>query len=209
MRYAAPFAILLLTLLSACAQSDYLVAAALREEPEREAVEAQLSLERHYTHHAATIGVASEIVRLHVDDAFSSYERAKILRAVNEWNHVLNGFVRLDLVSSPSIPSVWEVMPAHGGPPKRNRENVLAITMPLPSGGGLVLVIVDVLEGRDLGSVMRHELGHVMGLGHDPKGHLMAPHYSDRDQQCVDKAASDAIAVARRLPAAALNWCNG
>jgi len=70
-----------------------------------------------------------------------------------------------------------------------------------------VIVYVDRVRGYDLASVMRHELGHVLGLGHDPDGRLMSSRYTASRQQCIDRAAAAAVAAHRTLPPAALNWC--
>ena len=69
-----------------------------------------------------------------------------------------------------------------------------------------MIVYRDRIGMRDLGSVVMHELGHVLGLGHGPKG-LMAAHYHPTDQQCVDKATIADVAAQRRLPINQLNWC--
>ena len=71
-----------------------------------------------------------------------------------------------------------------------------------------MIVYLDRIGTRDLGSVMMHELGHVLGVGHADKG-LMATHYHPVDQQCVDKATVAAVAAKRQLPADKLNWCEG
>ena len=71
----------------------------------------------------------------------------------------------------------------------------------------MVTVYVDRVRGYDLTSVMRHELGHVLGLGHDPNGRLMSSHYTTSRQQCIDRAAADAVAAKRGLPPGELNWC--
>jgi len=221
MRRRILFPLLLLPLLGGCLGPDYLVA---HTPNDPSALEETASLRESglpYTSHRPAIAkpeiVQPEIVRIDIDKRFDAYDRAKILRAVNEWNHVLNGFVRLDIApmmddSPPTGRSQgWAVVAMHGGnaqPPRGAPfAHALAVTYPLRPIGGMVIVYVDRLGGRDLVGVMRHELGHVLGLGHDPHGRLMSSRYTADRQQCVDKAAAEAIAASRKLPAAELNWC--
>jgi Matrixin len=202
--------LLVLPLLGGCVSSDHLVA----DKPaDTSAIEEVTSLSEnapHYTaHHAVT--AKPEIVRIAIDDQFTLYERAKILRAVNEWNHVLNGFVKLDIDPKADHGQFWVIVPMDGGrpPPVRGVSlgHALATTQQALPVGGLVTVYVDRVRGYDLTSVMRHELGHVLGLGHDPNGRLMSSHYTGSRQQCIDRAAAQAVAANHALPPGALNWC--
>ena len=127
----------------------------------------------------------------------------------------LNGFVRFTIVegSGASVPNArpsrpWSIMAAQGISPRvvPGPTIALAHTQPLPGSGGLMIVYVDRIGTRDLGSVVMHELGHVLGVGHGEKG-LMAAHYHPADQQCVDKATITAVAAKRRLAVDQLNWC--
>ena len=171
--------------------------------------------EPRYTSHRST-AARPEIVRIAVDEQFTLYERAKILRAINEWNLALNGFVRLDTgpmtnggrAATDHLQS-WFIVPERGGrPPPVNGTtpgHALAATRSAPQVGGMVVVYVDRVRGYDLANVMRHEIGHVLGLGHDRTGRLMSSRYVTDRQQCIDQAAADAIAASRKLPAAELN----
>ncbi len=171
--------------------------------------------ERAALHEPSVDRYQAEIVQIDIDEQFNLYDRAKILRAVNEWNHVLNGFVRLDIATKTDgrpmadQPLTWWVVLARADKPGSSAlfGNALALTYPLRGIGGMVIVYVDRLGKRDLASVMRHELGHVLGLGHDPHGRLMSIRYTENNQECVDKAAAEAIAANRKLRVTDLNWC--
>jgi hypothetical protein len=203
---------LLLSLLPGCMESGYLVTS-LAADPAATGQPARVTAVR-YTNHrpAATI---EEIVPLRLAGSFSPGDRAKILRAVNEWNVALNGFVRFTIVDSSAASSAnarqsrpWSIMAAEGIGPRVAPGPTIALahTQAIPGAGGLMIVYVDRIGMRDLGSVVMHELGHVLGVGHGEKG-LMAAHYHSTDQQCVDKATITAVAAKRRLAVNQLNWC--
>lgn len=209
---------LLLSLLPGCIESGYLVTS-LAADPVANGPSAttQVSALR-YTNNrpAATV---EETVPLHVAGPFGLGDRAKILRAVNEWNVALNGFVRFEILddaaaptADPRQPRPWTIMAAQGvgtgvGPRVAPGPTIaLAHTLAVPGAGGLMIVYLDRIGRRDLGGVVMHELGHVLGLGHGERG-LMAAHYHPTDQQCVDKATISAVAAKRRLAVGHLNWC--
>ena len=171
--------------------------------------------------------VQAEIIPVRIDSQFNVEERAKILEALRHWNHALNGQIRFDVSSVPYTASgafsaapqnknAWIVarvsgtgaMPA-GATPSRGPQlgMTLAQTQQLLGNGGMVLVFADKLGQRDLGGIMLHELGHVLGLGHDNAGRLMAPTYSTANQQCIDRGAVQAVAQIKGLAFENLNWC--
>ena len=202
----------LLSLLPGCMESGYLVTS-LAGDPVAASHPAQVAALRYTNHRPAA--TAEEIVPLRIKGSFTPGDRAKILRAVNEWNVALNGFVRFTIVDDSSAPVAnppqsrpWSIMAAQGIGPRvvPGPTIALAHTQPLPGSGGLMIVYVDRIGTRDLGSVVMHELGHVLGVGHGEKG-LMAAHYHPTDQQCVDKATIMAVAAKRRLAVNQLNWC--
>lgn len=180
---------------------------------------------RRYTNRPAHRG-ATEIITVRIDRKFEANDRMKILRAIKEWNHVLNGHVRFEVnavpFGTPGQPPVpasavagatasskdWVIAHAPGRGPSRGTRGstVLAVTQHIPSGG-LMLLYADAAGDADLGNVMLHELGHALGLGHDPAALLMSTNYRGDHQGCVDEGTVKTLAALKALPIDDLNWC--
>jgi hypothetical protein len=168
-----------------------------------------------------------EIIPVRIDTAFNGADRATIERSVAEWNHVLNGHIRLEIAEAfnagptptPYVakdPKTWFIGKVNGTGPgidsghgirKGAFSRALAQTHELANDGQLVLVFADRVGKRDLNGILLHEMGHALGLGHDARGQLMHAHYSSTKQQCIDRSAVYALAAQRRLPFDELNWC--
>ena len=196
---------LLLSLLCACVDDNRYLLTTATHDNLVPAIDTPRRAELHYTAHAAAT-TRAEIIALRLSGPFGLGDRARIFRAVNEWNVALNGFVRFEIVPEGGPPTggkSWTILASNDNAPAAR--SALAFTYATPSGG-LMAVYLDRIGNRDLGGVVMHELGHVLGLGHDSGG-LMATHYHPTAQQCVDKAAVQAVAAKRSLPLGQLNWC--
>jgi hypothetical protein len=203
--------------LGACVQRDYLVA-----DPADNGMPAGEALYTDNVSYVTSYSTNVEIIPLRLDPAFPADERREILRAVGEWNHVLNGYVRFEPAikvfhsegqrSDPAPPrvNVWSILPARGAVPIGGRvARPMALLQPTPHGGGVVMIFRGETALAALAAAVRHELGHVLGLPHDPASRLMSPIHDALGQRCIDKATVAAIARMRSLPLDQLNWCAG
>lgn len=179
---------------------------------------------RPYTNRPAHTGRA-EIITIRIDHQFEPSEQFKVLKAIEEWNYVLNGHIRFDISSvsfgavaprpAPAMPEAstgsknWVIAHAAGrGQDRGNSSEVVALTQRLPSGGGLMILYDDAIGRADLGNIVLHELGHVLGLDHDPATRLMSANYLADRQGCVDELTVKALAALKGLPIDGLNWCS-
>jgi len=184
----------------------------------------ETSLYRYTDKPSSAAAAGGRTLTLYIDRDFDAAERERIGLALQQWNHVLNGFVRLHPTLLPSDPAgrtlaqlrrsgAWIVAKVDSRHPAARERTALAMTVGggrLGSrGGGFVFVIGDRFAMRDLTAVMLHELGHVLGAGHDPHGHLMAPVYDRNNGHCIDRGAVAMVASAQHLPLGQLNWCVG
>jgi|LNAP01.1.fsa_nt_gb hypothetical protein len=179
---------------------------------------------RPYTNRPAHTGRA-EVITIRIDHQFDPSEQFKVLKAIEEWNHVLNGHIRFDVSSvsfgavaprpAPAVPAastsskILVIAHAAGrGQDRGNAGDVLAVTQRLPGGGGLMILYDDAIGGADLGNIVLHELGHALGLEHDPAARLMSANYLTDRQGCVDEVTVKALAALKGLPIDGLNWCS-
>jgi hypothetical protein len=203
---ASVMALLVLALTSGCANPEYLSTRSSALKP----AESLRDTGPNYTSHPGA-AIRPEIFSLIVADTFSVHERAKILRAVNEWNVALNGFIRFEIMAenNGALPGAREhwVITSKQGLHTAGSSIALAATYFAPGVGGVMAIYVDRIGRRDLGGVAMHELGHVLGLGHSGKGGLMAAQYHPTSQRCVDRATIEAVAAKYALQSMRLNWC--
>jgi hypothetical protein len=106
---------------------------------------------------------------------FAPDERARILQAAEDWN--ATGFARFDLA-----PGGWKIVRSDARLPQFAVTNTAARE-----------VMVYRSAPSDLRGIMRHELGHVLGLDHTASG-LMSPRYDQRAYSRIDSSTLKTLA---------------
>ncbi len=154
---------------------------------------------------------------MQIDPAFNDRQRADMVRAVGQWNYVLNGHMRFEVTTasgnflavskSADTTRAWFVARQMAGNDFRRREFVnLALT--IGGSSGVVVFYVDrVSVWMDPFKIMLHEFGHTLGLQHDSRSHLMSAQYWGDDQKCIDRVTVEQLSGILHLPRDELNWC--
>jgi hypothetical protein len=197
-----------LILLAGCSQPQHLFT-----EPANVAVapasSSVPSAPRGYTSHPAH-GGPGQVFKLAIDRDFDDRQRAKILSAMEEWNYVLNGAARFELVPNP-VPGGWTVAVSRRGilPIDYTNPQPLAVNVRTGKLGGVIVVYVSRIEDpylsndgtRDLRGVMVHELGVALGGGN---GSTLK---TASIQSCIDKDMATSVGTVLEIPVERLNWC--
>ena len=177
-----------------------------------------------YTDHPQR-AATGRVLPIFIDRDFSAAEYERVVLAIKQWNHVLNGFLQMrpqNLPDNPSVATLSQIRRSGGWivarvdsrhPVARQPQAARALALTAGGNGGFIYVISDRFALGDLTGVMMHEFGHVLGAGHDPAndggGHLMASIYDAGNGRCIDRSAVSMVAMAQRLPLTQLNWCVG
>jgi hypothetical protein len=173
-----------------------------------------------YTDNPVPAAVRTHVIAVYIGQDFEPVERERIGSALQQWNHVLNGFLLFRAMLLPNDPSErnmvrrsggWIIAKVYSRHPAARSPSALGLTVGSLGGpgGGYVYIIADRVGVGDLTAVVLHELGHVLGAGHDPHGHLMAPLFDHTNGHCIDRRAVAMVAAAQHLPLGLLNWCTG
>ena len=120
---------------------------------------------------------ATAVAPIHLEIlGFAPDDKARILQAAEDWN--ATGFARFDLA-----PGGWKIVRSDARLPQFAVTNTAARE-----------VMVYRSAPSDLRGIMRHELGHVLGLDHTASG-LMSPRYDQRAYSRIDSRTLTTLAM--------------
>lgn len=171
-----------------------------------------------------------QLISFYVDKDFNKPERQALEQAMNEWNHALNGYMRLQIISdkvnhedkkgmhdlvrklSPTGEGVIMLKLNHDDEFLQDvteEENAikLAFTNGIGESGHLLVVVADTIGSKDLHKILLHEIGHLMGSDHISAPSLMYPIYGYKQLNCIDKLTLAVVAEYRDLDLDRLNYC--
>lgn len=164
-----------------------------------------------------------EEMGLWLDVGFSDLEVVQIERGIEQWNHVLNGNLRIVvlgrhnlemelvdrvLVSSSHERLVMKVPETSPIIPFMDESGALTITIAWCDriSGHLMYFVSGRVGLGDMEPVFLHEMGHMLGLGH-MEGKLMYPNYKKSHYLCIDKLAAEGVARVHGWSPLSMNYC--
>lgn len=156
----------------------------------------------------------ARVIPIWIDKTFSSNDKLAIDDAINSWNLVLNGSIRLQPVTYEFDMEPDDIMRAI-------RERGLLV-MKVTSdnsmvdkdtrawvnelGGFKLYVVKDRVSTEMMSGVMMHEIGHALGASHREAG-LMFQHYRKEMYSCIDFATVKQVSDYQKIRLDYLNHC--
>lgn len=151
-----------------------------------------------------------------IDKTFSNQDKLDIDNAINQWNYVLNGTMKLIPVSyefdmEPEI--IHQAINEHGllvlkiysSSHMIPHNNTLAWVNGL--GGITLYVVKNRVPHEMMTPVMLHEIGHVLGADHQDGFTLMNPQFDEDKYSCIDYETVKQVSLYNFIPVAYLNYC--
>jgi len=156
--------------------------------------------DKEVTYHYLTqdkVEVETKVMRVYTDLFFTDEERHIIWRAMDRWNLVMNGYVKME-DGGGFMMEIEKIKEAESGgayivmrlgvnsPLIKNEPGKMTLGFTDAIGGKYLYLVPDYIGEENLYGVVLHEFGHLMGARHTETG-LMKAGYSVGKEVCVDK----------------------
>lgn len=165
---------------------------------------------------------------VYLDKDLTKVEKSTIEQVIAEWNYVLNGYMKIQVMSSnvdhnsidSLVDTAKQIFETNDGImllsvqhdnellPMQVDDSTLAFVNGLGDRGYILVVLNDRLGTKSLHKILLHEFGHLMGAGHVMTESLMYPAYGHLQKDCVDKITASQVATYRHLDLNHLNYCS-
>lgn len=167
-------------------------------------------------------------VPIYVDTKFTVQQKQVIFNVINEWNHVLNNQMRMEVLDwkfdlntdagknvkkdieltdeGIIILSVKSTDPILGKY-ENDGGQTLAFVDHLGNKAHHVFVLNDRIGKRNFHKIMLHEFGHTLGAMHVSASSLMFPYIGYMQRDCVDKITAAQVASYNNLNLQYMNYC--
>lgn len=156
-----------------------------------------------------------------IDSSFGDADQISLDAAISSWNYALNGYIKFAVITN------YYHIPANPHEGSANSDGLLIMKInaanppvPIPEhparvwafcddiGGHRIFVIRNRMENDQVGGVILHELGHILGARHVyGDDHLMFRYYSENGNACIDYNAIQQVANYNHIPIDNLNYC--
>lgn len=160
-----------------------------------------------------------------IDSRFNKAEVIAINDSIAEWNGVFNGQITVTtvgyfdgsdegeakLIKANMTGLGWVIMRLDSDDPWLDGvvepgDGTLAFVTRFD--GHLMVVVGDMVVGRNLKTILMHEMGHLFGAGHVKVANsLMVPYYGPKQATCIDKVTVAQVAEFQKMDLKSLNYC--
>jgi hypothetical protein len=182
-----------------------------------------LVLPFHYIQSGGYSQVALRTVHIWIDKEFGAGDQVAIDDAIRQWNFALNGYVKLEVMSTTfdmepevinraNLEGGWLIMKVHSGnsiipdQPINGKLQYYTLAWVNEIGGHHMWMVRDRLRNEWMTGVALHEIGHMLGAEHDDV-YLMQPHFNWEDYRCVDQYTLKQVALYQHIQLKNLNYC--
>ena len=157
--------------------------------------------------------------KVYIDQDFDFYDKDRISSALADWNYTFNGaaeFVIADWNFNYRKPKIvhkrdiiiFKISKENKEFQKQFGKIISNIVMAFTDhiGGNIIYVVNEHIKGNELIPILRHEIGHLMGVSHGAG--LMQPYFNRTKSNCIDDITVYRVCKHLNLRMDEMIYCN-